>query len=238
MSGMDRLTDEALERLAAFQQDGRFEYEPNDNYASRKGSPIQGHVIRYNPNPRKNSDGSTSYGFNFPALVASDLLGKADETMAEVAEQLNACPAMARELLAHRRASQAAPAPSDGLRGDVAFRRAVLDWIKEDAPIGIKMQMTPDLANKLSDRIAHRRASQAAPAPSDRLVSVGKASGMVEARVSLAARQIRQTLRDYGHRCAETSLPDLIAADVDAALRKQDELHVPAPAQEEPENHD
>ena len=76
--------------------------------------------------------------------------------------------------------------------------------------------------------LAHRRASQAAPAPSDHLVSVGKASGMVEARVSLAARQIRQTLRDYGHRCAETSLPDLIAADVDAALRKQDELHAPA----------
>ena len=76
----------------------------------------------------------------------------------------------------------------------------------------------------------NRRASQAAPAPSDHLVSVGKASGMVEARVSLAARQIRQTLRDYGHRCAETSLPDLIAADVDAALRKQDEVHAPAPS--------
>ena len=75
-----------------------------------------------------------------------------------------------------------------------------------------------------------RRASQVAPAPSDHLVSVGKASGMVEARVSLAARQIRQTLRDYGHRCAETSLPDLIAADVDAALRKQDEIHAPAPS--------
>ena len=78
--------------------------------------------------------------------------------------------------------------------------------------------------------LAHRRASQAAPTPSDHLVSVGKASGMVEARVSLAARQIRQTLRDYGHRCAETSLPDLIAADVDAALRKQDEIHALAPS--------
>lgn len=73
-------------------------------------------------------------------------------------------------------------------------------------------------------------AARTAPAPSDHLVSVGKASGMVEARVSLAARQIRQTLRDYGHRCAETSLPDLIAADVDAALRKQDEVHAPAPS--------
>ena len=150
---------------------------------------------------------------------------------------------------------------TDKLTDEALVHRAVLDWIKEDAPIGIKMQMTPDLANKLSDRIAHRRASQAAPAlkicqfchdygassctcfdeaemgaakaataPSDHLVSVGKASGMVEARVSLAARQIRQTLRDYGHRCAETSLPDLIAADVDAALRKQDELHAPAPS--------
>ena len=52
---------------------------------------------------------------------------------------------------------------------EALVHRAVLDWIKEDAPIGIKMQMTPDLANKLSDRIAHRRASQAAPAPSDGL---------------------------------------------------------------------
>jgi len=107
----EKLTDEALERLAAFQQDGEFEYEANENYASRRGSPIQGHVIRYDPNPRKNSDGSTSHGFNFPALVASDLLGNASETMAEVAEQLNACPAMARELLALRRAT-----PADDLR--------------------------------------------------------------------------------------------------------------------------
>ena len=177
---------------------------------------------------------------------------------------------------------------TDKLTDEALVHRAVLDWIKEDAPIGIKMQMTPDLANKLSARIAHRRASQAQPTgtellpcpfcgdnhatttytrdgrlvvctscgaksgnyyhgPKDMpsaderaiaawnrrasraaLVSVGKASGMVEARVSLAARQIRQTLRDYGHRCAETSLPDLIAADVDAALRKQDEIHAPA----------
>lgn len=78
--------------------------------------------------------------------------------------------------------------------------------------------------------LAHRRASQAATVPSDHLVIVGKASGMVETRVSLAARQIRQTLRDYGHRCAETSLPELIAADVDAAIRKQDEIHAPAPS--------
>lgn len=87
-----------------------------------------------------------------------------------------------------------------------------------------------DVHSMARELLAHRCASQAAPAPSDHLVSVGKASGMVEARVSLAARQIRQTLRDYGHRCAETSLPDLIAADVDAALRKQDELHAPAPS--------
>lgn len=85
--------------------------------------------------------------------------------------------------------------------------------------------------SKLTDNgFTIRRASQAAPAPSDRLVSVGKASGLVEARASLAARQIRQTLRDYGHRCAETSLPELIATDVDAALRKQEEIHAPAPS--------
>lgn len=61
---------------------------------------------------------------------------------------------------------------TDKLTDEALVHRAVLDWIKEDAPIGIKMQMTPDLANKLSDRIAHRRASQAAPAPSDALREV------------------------------------------------------------------
>ena len=109
---------------------------------------------------------------------------------------------------------------------------AIINGHNPDVDTSIN-NMVWDRLDKLAcdvELLAHRRASQAAPAPSDHLVSVGKASGMVEARVSLAARQIRQTLRDYGHRCAETSLPDLIAADVDAALRKQDEIHALAPS--------
>ena len=190
MSGMDRLTDELLERLAAFQQDGKFEYEPNDNYASRKGSPIQGHVIRYNPRPRKNSDGSTSHGFNFPALVASDLLGNADEMMEEVAEQLNACPAIARELLAHRRASQTAPAHEDDLAVDrfAAVMKAKLAKKRDDGRGGWSGPECSEetLSHMLRDHVGkgdpvdvanfammlHQRGeriAQAAPAPSDGL---------------------------------------------------------------------
>lgn len=40
-----------------------------------------------------------------------------------------------------------------------------------------------------------------------------------EARVSIIARQIRETMRGYGHKVAESSLPDWIAVDVSAALK-------------------
>ena len=43
---------------------------------------------------------------------------------------------------------------TERLTDEALIHRAVLAWIKDDAPIGIKMQMTPDLANKLSERIA------------------------------------------------------------------------------------
>ncbi|MDQ7775288.1 MAG: hypothetical protein Q4615_04895 [Paracoccus aminovorans] len=92
-----------LEKLAGLKQEGRFEYERNEGYDSRKGSPIQGHVVRYNPNPRRNADGSTNYGWNFPALVASDMLSEPEVVMRGVADQLNACPDIAAELLALRR---------------------------------------------------------------------------------------------------------------------------------------
>lgn len=39
-----------------------------------------------------------------------------------------------------------------------------------------------------------------------------------EARVSLVARSVRKTLRDYGHSSAESSLPELIAADAERAM--------------------
>ncbi|MFC3569170.1 hypothetical protein [Paracoccus simplex] len=99
-----------LEKLAGLKQEGRFEYERNENYDSRKGSPIQGHVVRFKPNPRKNADGSTSYGWNFPALVASDMLAEAEAVMRDVADQLNACPVLAAELLTLRRPAEAARA--------------------------------------------------------------------------------------------------------------------------------
>lgn len=121
--------------------------------------------------------------------------------------------------LAHRRESQAAPALQCCMCGKTG-----LFTVEGDG--GEECELHD--GRWTCSRVCWDRT--AAPAPSDHLVSVGKASGLVEARVSLAARQIRQTLRDYGHRCAETSLPELIAADVDAVLRKQDEVHAPAPS--------
>jgi hypothetical protein len=43
-------------------------------------------------------------------------------------------------------------------------------------------------------------------------------SPIPEARVSLLARAIRHSLRSYGHKCAESSLPECIASDVESAL--------------------
>lgn len=40
-----------------------------------------------------------------------------------------------------------------------------------------------------------------------------------EARMSIIARQVRETLRRYGHKTAESSLPECIGADVNAALK-------------------
>lgn len=44
------------------------------------------------------------------------------------------------------------------------------------------------------------------------------AAGLVEADVSIAARAIRQTMRDYGHNSADTTLPEIIAGSVCKAL--------------------
>lgn len=107
---------------------------------------------------------------------------------------------------------------TDKLTDEALVHRAVLDWIKEDAPIGIKMQMTPDLANKLSDRIAHRRASQAAPAPSDGLREAVPL-GLVEALRSGRQADMDGVMVTVSRQACE------MAADILSAL-------TPAPAQE------
>lgn len=43
--------------------------------------------------------------------------------------------------------------------------------------------------------------------------------GMPELRSSLIARVVRQSLKNYGHKCAESVLPECIAGEVDTALR-------------------
>ncbi|MBR9779627.1 MAG: hypothetical protein GYB52_09855 [Rhodospirillales bacterium] len=47
--------------------------------------------IRYNPNPAstKNEDGTTTVHMNFPILIATDWVGKPEETLQKVADQLN-----------------------------------------------------------------------------------------------------------------------------------------------------
>lgn len=59
------------------------------------------------------------------------------------------------------------------------------------------------------------------PAPSshvegDPVVDIGK--GMPELRISLIARAVRQSLRNYGHKVAESTLPECIAVDVERTL--------------------
>lgn len=53
------------------------------------------------------------------------------------------------------------------------------------------------------------------------IVDLGNPAGLKESRASLMARQVRQTMRDYGHKSADTVLPDLIANDVNKALEAQ-----------------
>ena len=95
----DRISDDELRRIVEMRQPGKFTHETNSNYDSRKGSPIQGHVITYTPDPKKNEDGTTSYGWIFPCLVATDLLSDAGKVLESVAEQLNTAPALAAEVL-------------------------------------------------------------------------------------------------------------------------------------------
>ena len=95
----ERISDDDLRKLAKMRQPGQFTHEANSNYESRKGSPIQGHVITYTPDPKKNADGTTSYGWIFPCLVATDLLSDAPAVLESVAAQLNAAPALAAEVL-------------------------------------------------------------------------------------------------------------------------------------------
>ena len=101
---MSRISDEELRKLVEMRQPGQFTHEANSNYDSRKGSPIQGHVITYTPDPQKNADGTTSYGWIFPCLVATDLLSDAPTVLESVATQLNAAPALAAEVLQLREA--------------------------------------------------------------------------------------------------------------------------------------
>ena len=98
------ISAEDLKAIVAMRQPGTFTHEANSNYDSRKGSPIQGHVITYTPDPKKNADGTTSYGWIFPCLVATDLLSDAPAVLENVATQLNAAPQLAAEVIRLREA--------------------------------------------------------------------------------------------------------------------------------------
>lgn len=124
-------TTETLAGLLAMQQPGTFKYERNQSYDSHKGSPIQGHVIRYIPHPKDFGDGRKSYGFNFPALVASELLGEPEEFMRSVADQLNACPTLAAEVLDLRDENAALRARVAELEGALFDARKGMQTVKE-----------------------------------------------------------------------------------------------------------
>jgi hypothetical protein len=49
-------------------------------------------------------------------------------------------------------------------------------------------------------------------------------TGMRELRASLIARTVRQSLRNYGHKSAESTLPECIAVDVERALVADEKL--------------
>ena len=49
-------------------------------------------------------------------------------------------------------------------------------------------------------------------------------TGMRELRASLIARTVRQSLRNYGHKTAESVLPECIAAEVESALTADEKM--------------
>jgi hypothetical protein len=53
-------------------------------------------------------------------------------------------------------------------------------------------------------------------------------AGIPELRVSLIARAVRQTLRNYGHKVAESTLPECIAGDVERTLVAHDQTWTPS----------
>ena len=55
-------------------------------------------------------------------------------------------------------------------------------------------------------------------------------TGMRELRVSLIARAVRQSLRNYGHKVAESTLPECVAADVERTLVADEKAWEAAPA--------
>jgi hypothetical protein len=53
---------------------------------------------------------------------------------------------------------------------------------------------------------------------------VSLTTGMRELRASLIARTVRQSLRNYGHKSAESTLPECIAVDVERTLAADEKL--------------
>lgn len=69
------------------------------------------------------------------------------------------------------------------------------------------------------------------PAPVSNLVAepvVPITAGMPELRVSLIARAVRQSLRNYGHKVAESTLPECIAGDVERTLAAHERTWTPS----------
>lgn len=101
---------------------------------------------------------------------------------------------------------------------------AFLEYVKDDCFIGSGYSDDEYLIDgviNVGKAIEAAIAAGDTPPPEAHLVGepvVPITAGMPELRISLIARAVRQSLRNYGHKVAESTLPECIAGDVERTL--------------------
>lgn len=131
-----------------------------------------------------------------------------------------------RKTVAALRALAASPTPPAPLRADADLRAAAVDavirvrWGDDAQKIRDYGGFYLERAEEIADAVLALTARQDAASDAGVDVKVRDDLGPIpEARVSLIARAVRQSLRSYGHKGAESILPECIAADVEASLQ-------------------
>lgn len=77
----------------------------------------------------------------------------------------------------------------------------------------------PDDIDEQADEV-----SVLAALPGEPVAVVPITTGMPELRVSLIARSVRQSLRNYGYKVADSTLPECVAGDVDRTLAEHEKV--------------